>query len=486
MSDPHAITDLNELFTLARKSQDLWKDDASLFHKVISKAATTAADAVDSNQGRTSGLRYHLMDKKTARELRNFNPHHAASLAAKVDSSVSLGHRDQEIHDILDPLCIFNWQDTLDAVAQDLVEGGDGYLEVVRASSQVDAPIVALYHVDATEVYVNVEEVDNGRDFHYVVEGEHYGSKTTVMSKFGDLLNLRRRFGAPRRGRRARNQKTASSLAGTIVNSEIIHFRMPTNRSRYYGYPDYMSAVPSIELVQCMTQDRFDFFFNRGVPEFLMFMIGKNIPTETWDDVKKLMKAQQGGGNGHKSGALHIPGLPAETAIQVEKLAMDQRGDAMFKNESEVLAMNIVTAHQIPPILAGVMVPGKMGGNNEGPNALMLFQKQKLGKIQRSVSSTLACTLGLDGTVFNNPDGEEKVLTRDQFLAKGEGAMDEEGMPQHVSPGNGFRTVLDGMSLGAMETLATMREPLAGSDRDLEDGKLEGQDDRRPTDPKGR
>lgn len=489
MSDPAVVTDLLELFQVARASRDLWKDDDALF-KVIQKAARDAA--ADSNQGVSSGRRFHLLDKKTARELRTFNPHHAAAIEAKVNSSVGLGHRDEGIHEVLDPLCAFSWQDTIDAMAQDLCEGGDGFIEVVRESAREDAPIVGLYHQDATEAFANVEEIDNGRDFHYEIEGEStLGGDQVVMAKFGDLRDLNSRHGSNAgrgRGRpRRRSGSQRSSLTGSIVNSELIHFRLPTNRSRYYGYPDYLSAVPSIELVQCMTQERFDFFFNRGVPEFLLFLIGRNITKETWEQVKSMMKAQQGLGNSHKSGAIQIPGSPEDVAIQIEKLAMEQRGDAQFKNDNETLAMNIVTAHQIPPILAGVMIPGKMGGNNEGPNALHLFQKQKLGRLQRLISSQLACTLGAEGTRFAQPTGSDATLSRDQFLGTAQaGPMDDEGMPQQAVKGNGFRTVLDGMSLGAMETLATMREPLVGSDRNPADGTLSSQDDRRPTDPRGR
>jgi hypothetical protein len=56
-------------------------------------------------------------------------------------------------------------------------------------------------------------------------------------------------------------------------------------------------------------------------------------------------------------------------------------------------------------------------------------------------------------------------------------------MPIHAQTGNGFKTILDGMTLGAMNTIASMREPLAGSGRNPADGLLSGASDRAPTDP---
>lgn len=464
----------------------------------IQRVAKAQADerAADSNQSQFSGIRPHLINKKVARAMRDFNPYHAACIDAKVNSSVGQGHRDERIHEVLDPLCEHSWQDVLDAVGQDLVEGGDGLIEVVRESDAEGAPIVGLYHLDASEVELRVEVEDEGHDFHYSRHGvtEQIGGKSVVMARFGDLPDLKDRFGEDRQRRQGRprdrssdrNARQMSSLDGKIVNSEVIHFRLPTNRSRYWGLPDYLSATPAIELMQCMTQEKFDFYYNRGVPEFMLFLLGRNMNPEDFDKIVATLRANQGPGNAHRTNAFHIPGDPADMSIQVEKLAVEGRGDAQFRNDNETLALNIVAAHGVPALLANIPLPGKMASQNEGPNALLLFQKQKLNRIQRLVSMQLACTLGSDGVQLQGPSMELETLSRDQFLGKGQGPTDSEGMPQHVSPGNGFRTVLDGMSLGAMQTLATMREPLAGSQRDLEAGPLSSQDDRPAGDPRGR
>ena len=62
--------------------------------------------------------------------------------------------------------------------------------------------------------------------------------------------------------------------------------------------------------------------------------------------------------------------------------------------------------------------------------------------------------------------------------------MDENEMPQFVQKGNGFNTILDGMTLGAMNTMASMREPMAGSARNPDAGLLGGARERAAGDPR--
>lgn len=485
------------LIQVERKARDIHGPDGSLW-KMLRKAVPgeDAKDEKDrTNQGVSVGEKTPLIDKMVARELRDFNTTHSACLDAKTSSTVGLGHRDETIHETLDPLCRFSWQDTLDALADDFWETGECFLEVVRGNEGDPNEITGLFHLESAQVTLNVEEENNSENYHYIVRGETGGSETTVMAKWGDLERLKETFGSGAKPRdtsgNANNAPRRSALGGTVVNSEIIHIRQARNRSGYYGFPDYMSAVPSIELVQCMTQHEFDFYFNRGVPEFLLFLIGRNISTDTWGKVEKMLQASQGLGNSHKTGGVQIVGTPEDTKIQVEKLAMEDSGQNGFSDKSLTLAMLIATAHGVPPMLANILLPGKIGAANEGPNALMIFQKRKLGQAQRNFSTMFARTLGSKGVKFAQPEGASKAITADAFLGKtgtpkpnpmdpqsAMGTTDENGMPIFAQPGNGFKTVLDGMTLGAQDTLSRMKEPLATSDRNPEDGLLGSSSDR--------
>lgn len=481
-------------------AQDIHGGEGSRLHTLLRKAAKLA-EGGDTNSGISAGTKTHLIDKIAARELRDFNATHSICLDAKEASSVGLGHRELHIHEVLDPLTRFSWQDTLNALVVDYWETGECFLEVAFESSK-SRKITGLFHLESSQVEVVVEQENSSELFHYTVNGETGAGETTVMARWDGLVELRKRFDQPdveddkdgakgeaslEQINRPANRATtsdASARSGTIVNSEIIHIRQSTNRSRYYGYPDYMSAVPSIELVQCMAQHEFDFYFNRGVPEFILFLLGKNIGG-CFEKIEQLIQANQGVGNTRKTGVVSIPGDPAETKVQIEKLAMEEGGNDGFDKKSATLDMRIATAHGMPPQLANIALPGKIGGANEGPNAMLTFQMRKLGQAQKNFSRMLACTLGGDVT-FGQPGSADASLKAEEFLAKGAKSEDDNGMPQFVQPGNGFNTILDGMTLGAAETLNTMREPLAGSGRDVGAGKLGGARDRGAQDPKKR
>jgi len=477
---------------------DIHGEGSTLFTmlKKAAKLATEDAERGDTNAGVAVGKKSHLIDKLTARDLRDFNATHAICIDAKVSSTVGLGHREQDIHDTLDPLTRFSWQDTLDALAEDYFETGEAYLEVVWDGPE-RGEVTGLHHVESAQIHVEVEEEDSANLFHYIVEGETGGADTLVMAKWGDLADLMERFGqtpvdedgelggidnSPANDSiLASDRSTASALGGSIANSEIIHFRQSTNRSRFYGYPDYMAAVPSIELVQCMTQHEFDFYFNRGVPEFLMFLLGKNIGG-CWSKVETMLKSNQGIGNSHMAQAVHIPGDPNETQVQIEKLAMEDAGNSGFSEKSGTLDMRIATAHGMPPQLANIALPGKMGAANEGPNAMLTFQMRKLGQAQKNFSRVFSCTLGAKDVKFAQPEGASKSLAKDLWTAKNAKPMDDNGVPQFIQPGNGFATILDGMTLGAQNTMASMQDPMGATDRNPEDGLLGGARDRQPGD----
>jgi len=446
-----------------------------------------------TNTGTEVGARAHLIHKEASRRMRELNATHATCLDAKRSSSMGMGHRDQAVYEALDPLCRFGWQDVLDSAGDDLCGEGEGFIEVVWDEGRKE--VLGLNQLDGAQVNVVVERLNDSEQIHYQVTGNTAIRETVAMAAWGDLLDLKSRYeangGLVRNGRAQMSDGVlAAPLGGRIVNSEVIHFRMATSRDPYMGYPDWVSATPFIELVQAMVRHEFDFHFNRGVPELLLTLIGGEMTEPDWEAIKGIFRANQGLGNSRKTAAIRLKGDASTIKVQVDQLGEDGARD-YFGEKVDTLAMLIATAHGVPPILANILLPGKIGASNEGPNALLLFQKRKLGQIQRSVSAMLARTLG-SGVQLSSPEGS-KTLSAAQFLGKkyekpddltGQQKDPDTGMVIFHEAGNGFRTVLDGMTLGAQDTMARMKEPMAGSGRNPADGLLGGADDRKPSDPK--
>lgn len=430
----------------------------------LTKAAS--APAGYSKQGSLIGRVQPLIDYDSVSQLKDHNVHHSAALEAKVAAAVGLGHRSDNIPDILNELCVVSWADTLEAVVADYFEYANGFLEVVR---DVDSnEIVGLHHLPARDVRIYLEE--NRNIFHYEIADKGDFAVTQLMNglrfaRFGEREDYITRRNVP------------EEAAETV--SEVIHF--PMNRGRrspHYGFPDWLAATPPMELDHCVTQYQFDFFFNGGIPEAIYSIIGKTIDPDDWEKIKTEFAKHTGIGNKRK--LLMLNWGDPEIRAQLDKLTLDGQTTGDNQPMVDALALKILSAHRTPPILAGVTQPGKMGANNEITNAIMLFQLLVIGPAQKTISQILACTLG---------DDELGVagLTEEDFLGVGTGdpeldptrPIGADGTPP-TRPvdfkGNGFRTTLDEINLGEMDTVGRMRMSLSEAQsrgRDLSQGTAE-------------
>ena len=412
---------LSKSISLFGDAEDTGGEQKGMLEKML------ASPEGRSNQQHASGRKEHPFDVEALTRLQVGNAHHSACIHAKVSSTVGLGFIDDDEDDddglsvvdkVLNPLCRTTWQETLADVAEDFYQVGWGYLEVVRRGGDA---ITGLHHVAPQDVRVYVDE-------NYQ---EHYEVETAGTTG--------RKYFAPF-GQREDVMK-ALALRNADDVSEIIVIRQPSSLSRWYGFPDWLAAVPSIELVQMMIQQKFDFFINRGVPEFMLFIVGQKLPKADWDNIETALRSQTGRGNSHKSLALNITN--PDVKVQLEKLNMDAGGTSSWKEDKDSMALDIVSAHRVPPLLAGIQIPGKLGANNELPNALRAFQLLVVGPNQRVFFQTLGETLG------NDPSIE---LTSGDFQ---------------------FKTITDELDMDQLDTSSRMRQTeteAAQQGRSLDDG----------------
>lgn len=452
-------------FVLSRPTVNLYKSisggrEPVSLQESIYLNKQTSPDGGTSAQHSARGLKSHPFDFDVLKLLKDYNEHHATCISAKVSATVGLGflnehekkkrqnpemgmavepggvvpesmplYQPSKVDDVLDPLCRISWHDVLMDVDEDYEDTGNGYIEVIRSAGK----ITGLHHLPSRETYMKVE--DSKHNYHYVIKG---GGSERHFAAFGDKEAFIERA-------KANNLVTFSdpaegeTLEDTI--SEVIHFRKPSSRDKNYGTPDWVSAVPMIELAQMLHQYKFDFFNNRGVPEFLLFITGKKVGDKEWKVIEDTMKANIGHGNSHKSAAINIP-MP-EVEIHVEKLAIEGVGDDKFKELKETIALSIVTAHKVPPLLAGIQIPGKLGATNELSQALIAFQSLVVGQAQRLFHMTLSRTLAKDPSI---------ALSAEDFV---------------------FKTITDDLDPAKMDTIGRMHQPLPQANaegRDVDNG----------------
>jgi len=332
-----------------------------------------------SNRTVNSGIVPHPFDWAATKRFKSSDPHHSSCIEAKISATVGLGFKDAATEAKLDPLSETTVQDVITAAAEDYHTVGNCFIEVVRDGET----IVGIFHVAAEDVHIYVED-GKTLNFHYRVRTES-GSET-VAAAFGKKKEM-----LERKILLSRDLQDQDSI------SEIIHIRRPSALNRWYGVPDWLAAVSQIELAQCISQYNYDFFLNNGVPEFIFILSGADLG-EVWDkEIVPALKGATGIGNGHSTVAINIPDENVQAVVQ--KLGVEM-ADGWFQNMLDTVAVRIVTAHRVPPIITGIQIPGKLGANNEHVNAMWLFQGLVIGPAQKVLQKGLGVTLGSDSGVL--------------------------------------------------------------------------------------
>jgi hypothetical protein len=472
-----AVADSSEaqVSSIPRVSQSLYfpigSGGASSLTELM-KAEEVPKNATSSSQGVATGRKGHPFNFEMAGRFQSVNVHHGRSIHTKVAATVGLGFESPNdrkrkqakalgtplgpddlppaddvalIDTKLDPLCEHSWHDAISDVCEDYWQTGNGYLEIVR--SQRGGEVIGIYHLPAKEAYVVIEDHRYRR--HYSIQGGEDSTGSRVFARFGDLDDFLRRA----KGSRGVTFDYSGALDPDAV-SEVIHFRRPTSLSRWYGYPDWLSCVAAIELVQCLTQHEYDFFLNRGVPEFMLFILGQGLNPKDKERIESAMQSTIGLGNQHKSLLVNLPNGGAEMQVILHKLAMESKSDgSQFAGMAESLALQIVSSHGVPSLLAGIQVPGKLGAANEMVQAMQSFQTLVIGPAQRLFRQTLMNTLGKEPSLGLSP--EDLVLN----------------------------SIVDDIDVKKADTMARMRQSPQEAEaegRDLEDGvKKEWTDEER-------
>lgn len=396
-----------------------------------------------------------LFDVCGVEDLLELNTHHSVCLERCAHVVVGQGHETKKIYDVLDPLTVDGWQSVLAEVGFDIAEKHVGFLEVVREERGVQAsPIAAIYPIPVRFIEVEVE--DAAGHMSYLVRGENGMERR--FARFGDLERC--------------TEKWKIEPGAEDGLTEIISLRVPNSRTSWFGHPTWLSAVPWIELGALAVQRKYDFYFNRGVPELLLFIKSvAGIDDETWAKVEAVFKSFTGIGNQYKSAAFQI--TDSEAQVTPVKLASDLVGDSTeFSTTYEMIDAHVVSAHGMPPLLASIQTAGRLGGTaNEGSNAVRIYQILRGDPLQMLISRVLARTLGnpkLNGGLSLTaedflPGGSEEneaSMRKAQAEVQRAAVAGETPNPQEMRDYHtGFNTVIDRLNFGfSPEISGKMRE----------------------------
>lgn len=325
----------------------------------------------------------HPADLKALSEYHT--PAHDACCAVKAAVAVGLGWNGDQQAKV--PLVRNDFGETpgetLSVFAVDLMRTGNGYLEVAEA-----------------------------------VNGQ---AKLYWMPSWLNRVSKR----VPDKPQRIRQQLTGGAYKDfpTFAGKEagktyVIHVRLPHIWSTYYGGPDYLGAEQSIALWESATEYNRKHFDNGCLPETIVYVTGKEFSTEAEDDAdgnKKMSEAEQaaaffrqnfgGASNAHK--VLFLFSALAEGKLEIQSLAKPM-ADGDFLKLRDACRDEIITAHRVPPRLAGVVASGSLGGSGEMYGQMLLFRELVAKPLQFVIADALNSTVlaGKEQIVFNEMDME--------------------------------------------------------------------------------
>jgi PBSX family phage portal protein len=240
-----------------------------------------------------------------------------------------------EMHDWLESLNDDDsFTSTMEKVFTDVQAIGNGYLEIGRTTK---GEIGYVGHIPATTM--RIRRLRDG----YV---QIIGNKVVYFRNFG--------------------ASNPNPVTGDPRPNEIIHFKQYSPLNTFYGVPDIISAITSLQGDQLASQYNIDYFSNKAVPRYVVTLKGAKLSGEAED---KMFRFLQTGMKGQNHRTLYIP-LPGDTDQNKVEFKMDpiENGiqDGSFKEYRKQNRDDILVAHQVPL--------SKLGGADSGAIAAALAQ----------------------------------------------------------------------------------------------------------------
>jgi PBSX family phage portal protein len=223
---------------------------------------------------------------------------------------------------------------TMEKVFTDVQSIGNGYLEIGRT---VQGEIGYVGHIPATTI--RVRRLRDG----YV---QIIGNKVVYFRNFG--------------------AKNKNPVTEDPRPNEIIHFKQYSPLNTFYGVPDIISAITSLQGDMLASQYNIDYFANKAVPRYIVTLKGAKLSADAED---KMFRFLQTGMKGQNHRTLYIP-LPGDNDQNKVEFKMEpiESGvqEGSFKEYRKQNRDDILIAHQVPL--------SKIGGGDSAAIAAALAQ----------------------------------------------------------------------------------------------------------------
>jgi PBSX family phage portal protein len=227
-----------------------------------------------------------------------------------------------------------SFTNTLTKFYTDVQATGNGYLEVGRT---VNGRIGYIGHIPSTTM--RVRRLRDG-----------------YLQIIGNKVVYFRNFGA----------KNRNPITTDPRPNEIIHYKEYSPLNTFYGVPDIMSAITSLQGDFLASQYNIDYFGNKAVPRYVVTLKGAKLSSDAEDKMFRFLQTSLKG-QSHRTLYIPLPGDSDNNKVEFNMTPIENGvQEASFKEYRTQNRDDILIAHQVPL--------SKIGGGDSASIAAALAQ----------------------------------------------------------------------------------------------------------------
>jgi len=161
---------------------------------------------------------------------------------------------------------------------------------------------------------------------------------------------------------------------------QVWHFKEPSLVSQIWGAPDYMPLIAdgALETIGTIKSYNRIYFKNNAIPDGILFIKGGDLGPATEAGLRRFFRDKFLGLE--NAAKFCVAPVPEGVEIQLEKLQDTKEGKFLELKDS--LVAEIISCHGVPPRLAGIMVPGALGGGGEASGEMKIFLNTRIKPLQ--------------------------------------------------------------------------------------------------------
>jgi len=374
---------------------------------ILAKSSTQGTDEQDNYSAESLDLVAAPYDLKFLTDLNDVSVTRRSCIEAKATNVAALGYRIKRVDPAADEtdrddvsekikLQLERWAAkgaspfaiTIYNMVYDLESNGNGYLEISRnRRGEIDG----IYNIPSHTIRIK-------KDRSGFVQVLSNGVTKVPFYNFGDKFELK-------------ENSTIELLPDRDRNiNELIHFKLDTHKSNYYGLPVDISAIPTIIGDEAAREYNNKFFKFSATPELaLIFEVDATaIPTLYGDqpikveidpNTKRDIEEHFRRNLAAKTFEPAIFHLPPGVKMRVEKLSTEQK-DSGWTKFREANKAEIREAHRTPPVVTG-------GSNTNYANAAIeksVYLEQVVAPRQEEIEQTLMSLLWPELVMIKNKE----------------------------------------------------------------------------------